>query len=134
MSGNRLEPRRAVCSLTTVPRTFDDVFVRRVICFVLAIVVALWFPVRSAGAGQRETSSPRADGSARTEQPSHAADFAPQMMAAPAGGWQARFASDVFASQSSTLTRPDYSLSASVSPARLRLHIPHPVRTFPLLI
>jgi hypothetical protein len=109
-------------------------FVRRFISFVLALVVVLCLPLRHAGVSERETSRPAAEGSAQTGRPSQAAGLAAPMIAATAGTWQTRPTHEALASASWSPRLPDYSLSASVSPARFRLPGSPPLRTFPLLI
>jgi hypothetical protein len=107
--------------------------VRRALTLVLALVVTLWLPVRQT-VSEREISHSRTDGSAQTERPSHAADFSPHMTAGTAGSSQSRLGHDVLHSEISFQGMPDYSLSASAPSSRLRVHIPPPLRAFPLLI
>jgi hypothetical protein len=107
--------------------------VRRALTLVLALVVTVWLPVRQT-VSERGISHSTTDGSAQTERPSHAADFPPQMTAGTAGASQARLGHDVLRSEISFQGMADYSLSASVPSARLRIHDSPPVRAFPLLI
>jgi hypothetical protein len=120
--------------LTGPLRTFHDVFVRRAIFFVLAVVILLWYPLRHGGTGEQETSRPMTEGCAQTQEPSRPADSAPQMIAGTAGTRQARSAQDVLASEIPSPRVPDATHAASVFPARFRIHISPPLRTFPLLI
>lgn len=114
--------------------TFMMSSMRRAISFVLALVVVVCLPLRHADVSDPETSRPATAGSAQTERPSQAAGLAAPMIAATAGTWQVRLTHEGLASAIWSPRLPDYSLSASVSPARFRLPGSHPLRTFPLLI
>jgi hypothetical protein len=120
--------------LTRTAYTPHDVQVQRVVSFILAVVVTLWLPVHHPGGPDREASHPTTAGSAQTERPYQAADLAPRMVAGTASTWQARLAHDALAPGIWSAGRLDYPLSASVSTARVQLHIAAPLRTFPLLI
>lgn len=123
-------------SLTEAPKTLHDGVVRRVVSFgvVLALVVAMWLPLRLGGVSEPETALPAPDGSAQTDGPSQPPAVGLKMIASAAGTWQVRLVPDVLPSEISSPRLPDYSRSASVSPARFRGHISPPLRTFPLLI
>jgi len=120
--------------LTGTPYTPHDVQVQRVISFILAVVVTLWLPVHHPGGPDRESSHPTTAGSAQTERPYQTADLTPRMVAGTASTWQARLAHDALAPGIWSAGRLDYPLPASVSTARVQLHIAAPLRTFPLVI
>jgi hypothetical protein len=129
-----LPTRLCLRHLTGVPRTLHDVFVRRVIAVILALIVVLSLPARQARVLEREAPRPAAAGSAQSGQPPQAIDAAPQMIAGTAGSWQARLAHDAVASPSWSPRRPDYSFSVSVFSSGFPLHPSPSLRTFPLLI
>jgi hypothetical protein len=114
-------------------KRFMIAFVRRVVSFVLALVIAVWLPVRQAGVSERETPLPTREDSAQTDRPSRATDLGLRMVAGTAAS-QARPDHEALALESWPPRLPDYALWSSVSSARYRLHISPPLRAFPLLI
>jgi hypothetical protein len=110
--------------------------VRRLFCFVLATLIAVWVPVQTAGiAGNRDTSFP-IDGSAQTKGPSRsdAIDFGPCLIGGSGGSWQARHAHDAHASEICPTGLDVVHISVSKETGRLHLDVARPRRSFPLLI
>jgi hypothetical protein len=110
--------------------------VRRLFCFLVAILIAVWVPAQTAGlAADRDTSFP-IDDSAQTKQPaqSNAVDFGPHLISGSGGSWQARHSHDANAPEICPPGLNAVYVAVSKKTARLRLHIGQPGRTFPLLI
>jgi hypothetical protein len=109
--------------------------VRRLSCFVLAIVIALWIPGQTSGiAGNRDTSFPL-DGSAQTKAPppSNAINFGPCLIGGSGGSWQARHAHDAHAPEICPTGLNIVHISVPKETGRLHLDVERR-RTFPLLI
>ena len=114
---------------------FHDGCVPRLLCFVLAIVLAVWVPVQAGIAGNRATSLP-IDGSAQTKgpSPSNAIDLGPCLIGGSGGSWQARHAHDAHAPEICPTGLDIVHISVSKETARFDLDVARPRRTFPLLI
>jgi hypothetical protein len=120
--------------LTVAAPTFKIALVFRAASIALAIVVALWLPMRQASNAVADASLPKTDGRAQTERPHESPDVAPQAIAGTARAWQAVFLHDVLASEIPSLRFLVGSDWALLSAARFHPRSSPPVRTFPLLI
>jgi hypothetical protein len=125
----------ASSGLDQTPRDLHDAIVSRVISFALALIIALWLPVRCTAAAGRWTKTPLpAAGMAQTGQLPNAGEPGPRMIAGTGGSWQARLAHDAFTSESWP-TGVAVSRILVPAPANwLSLRHSYPIRTFPLLI
>jgi len=109
--------------------------VPRVVSFALALIIALWLPVRctAAAAGSRKTPPP-ASGMAQTGQLPTAAEPGPRMIAGTGGSWQARLAHDALTSETWPIRVAACRILVPAPSNWFSLRHSYPIRTFPLLI